>query len=234
MNKISSVTSKAPKASSSGQCAKRVSILDAAADVFCREGFSGASIDEIAANACVSRQTVYNHYREKETLFTAVVDDVMNRANAMLFAILSTFPDRADNLESDLTAFSIKLNKNCICNKDGKFLRRLVLNEGERYPHLFESWRQQGPLKITNALAALFARLSVSGRLNIDDFDLAARQFLALGNADIQMLTLFGETPSDAQLESAARNAVRTFLRAYGKPDEKASSARAELEAVGG
>ena len=48
------------------------------ADVFCREGFAGASIDEIAGEACVSRQTIYNHYREKETLFMAVVEDVMD------------------------------------------------------------------------------------------------------------------------------------------------------------
>jgi AcrR family transcriptional regulator len=223
MNKISSVAKKAPKASSSGQCAKRMSILESAAEVFCREGFGGASIDEIAANACVSRQTVYNHYREKETLFTAVVDDVMNRANAMLFSILSSFPEKADHLEDDLAGFIVRLNKNCICNHDGKFLRKLVQNEGERYPHLFETWRQHGPLKLSSALAALLARLSHGGALQIDDFDVAARQFLALGNADIQMLTLFGEMPTDAQLESAARNAVRTFLRAYGKQPARVS-----------
>jgi AcrR family transcriptional regulator len=205
------------KAADRGQCAKRMSILEAAAEVFCREGFSGASIDEIAAEARVSRQTIYNHYREKETLFMAVVDDVMTRANGMLFSILSTFPDKPDNLEQDLTAFVIRLNKNCVCNHDGRFLRKLVQTEGERHPHLFESWRQQGPLKVANALAALLARLSISGALQIDDFDVAARQFLALGNADLQMLMLFGETPTDEQIESAARNAVRTFLKAYGK-----------------
>ena len=202
-----------------GQCAKRMSILEAAGEVFCREGFSGASIDEIAGEACVSRQTIYNHYREKETLFMAVVEDVMTRANGMLFSILSTFPDKADNLEDDLTGFLYRINKNCVCNQDGRFLRKLVQTEGERHPHLFESWRQQGPLKITNALAALFARLSLSGALQIDDFDVAARQFMALGNADLQMLLLFGETPTDAQIESAARNAARTFLRAYGKTE---------------
>src|SRR5688572_13149756 len=128
-----------------GQCVKRVSIVEAAAEVFCREGFSGASIDEIAAEACVSRQTIYNHYREKETLFVAVVEEVMNRANARLFSILSTFPDTTENLEDDLTVFAVSLTRNCLCNQDGKFLRRLVQSEGERYPHLFETWRQQGP-----------------------------------------------------------------------------------------
>lgn len=198
-----------------GQCAKRLSILEAAAEVFCRQGFAGASIDEIASAACVSRQTVYNHYREKDNLFTAVVEDVMDRANAMLFTILSTFPEKPDNLEDDLVGFAVRLSRSCICNQDGKFLRKLVQSEGERYPHLFESWRQHGPGKIGTALAALFARLSHKGLLEIDDFDVAARQFLALVNADLQMGTLFGVTPTDEELDSAARNAVRTFLRAY-------------------
>ncbi len=204
-----------------GQCAKRLSILEAAANVFCREGFSGASIDEIAVEACVSRQTIYNHYREKETLFTAVVEDVMDRANAALYSTLATFPDKSDNIENDLTAFGVRLTKNCLCNQDGKFLRKLVQSEGERYPHLFEAWRQHGPGKISSALGALFARLSHKGFLRMDDFDLAARQFLALVNADLQMITLFGGTPTDEQLESAARNAVHTFLRAYSGTELK-------------
>jgi len=201
-----------------GQCAKRLSILDAAAEVFCRAGFTGASIDEIAAGACVSRQTIYNHYREKESLFAAVVEDVMERANAALFATLATFPDRPDHLEDDLAAFAVRLTRNCLCNDDGKFLRRLVQTEGERYPHLFEAWRREGPCKVTTALAALLCRLGHAGTIRADDFDLAARQFLALVNADLQMSTLFGGTPTDEELEKAARNAVRTFLRAYGAP----------------
>jgi AcrR family transcriptional regulator len=208
-----------------GQFAKRVSILDAAADVFCREGFSGASIDEIAMEACVSRQTIYNHYREKETLFMAVVQDVMDRANAALFSVLATFPSNADDLENELTAFAAGLMCNCSCNHDGKFLRRLVQTEGERYPHLFESWRKQGPGRIDAALAALLSRLSRQAHFDIDDFDLAARQFLALVNADLQMMILFGETPSDEQVQTAARKAVQTFLRAYTRSSDKTAAA---------
>ena len=200
--------------------------------MFCREGFSGASIDEIAIEACVSRQTIYNHYREKETLFVAVVEDVMDRANAMLFSTLSTFPDKPDQLQDDLTAFAVRLTKNCLCNPDGKFLRKLVLSEGERYPHLFEVWRQQGPGKISTALGALFARLSHKGVLQIDDFDLAARQFLALVNADLQMVTLFGGKPTDAELENAARNAVQTFLRAYAPQRQENAPSAPTLAAV--
>lgn len=201
-----------------GHIAKRVSILDAAANVFCREGFGGANIDMIAAEAGVSRQTVYNHHGDKTNLFVAVVREITERANAGVFATLATFPDQPRDLEADLIEFAMRLNRNCICNRDGKFLRKLIQTEGERYPELFETWRTDGPGKTWAALAARFARLAHAGFLEMDDPDVAARQFLALVNADLQMSFMLGITPSEEELRTAATNAVRTFLRAYGKP----------------
>jgi AcrR family transcriptional regulator len=200
-----------------GHLAKRISILEAAANVFCREGFGGANIDMIAAEAGVSRQTVYNHHGDKTNLFVAVVRDITERANAGVFATLATFPDQPRDLEADLIQFAMRLNRNCICNRDGKFLRKLIQTEGERYPELFETWRTDGPGKTWAALAARFARLAHAGYLEIDDPDVAARQFLALVNADLQMSFTLGITPTEEEVASAATNAVRTFLRAYGR-----------------
>jgi AcrR family transcriptional regulator len=200
-----------------GHIEKRLSIIDAAACVFCREGFGGTNIDMIAVQANVSRQTVYNHHGDKEKLFQAVVREVTERINADIFDTLATFPDRPTNLEADLTAFAVRLTHNCICNRDGKFLRKLIQSEGERYPELFADWRVNGPAKVWSALAARFARLALSGHLDLDDPDLAARQFLALVNADLQTAMLLGDEMDDDFLVASAKNAVRTFLRAYGK-----------------
>ena len=209
--------------------AKRVSILEAATYVFCREGFAGANIDMIAAEAGVSRQTVYNHHGDKENLLVAVVRALTERANAGFFATLATFPDHPRDLEADLAAFAFRLNANCMCSRDGKFLRRLLQNEGERYPELFAGWREDGPGKTWAALAARFARLAHAGYLDIDDPDLAARQLLALVNADLHFTSMLGERPDEAQLRSSAANAVRTFLRAYGRrADAKAHTKETE------
>jgi AcrR family transcriptional regulator len=198
--------------------AKRISILEAAANVFCREGFAGANIDMIAAEAGVSRQTVYNHHGDKTNLFVAVVREITERTNAGVFATLATFPDQPRDLEAELIEFAMRLNRNCLCNRDGKFLRKLIQTEGERYPELFETWRTDGPGKTWAALAARFARLAYAGFLHMDDPDVAALQFLALVNADLQMSLMLGIAPSEEELRAAATNAVRTFLRAYGKP----------------
>ncbi|MFC5585664.1 TetR/AcrR family transcriptional regulator [Nitratireductor kimnyeongensis] len=199
-----------------GHAAKRLSILEAGARVFCREGYAGANIDMISAEAGVSRQTVYNHYGDKDKLFAAVVTEVTRRCNARSFEVLATFPDQPDNLEKDLVAFAIRLTQNCLCDEDGKYLRKLIQGEGERHPQLFASWRIDGPGKVWSALAARFARLAYAGHLDLDDPDIAARQFLALVNTELQIPMLFGEKLENKRLQKTAACAVRTFLRAYG------------------
>ena len=213
--------------------AKRLSILETAASVFCREGYGGANIDLIAGEAGVSRQTVYNHYRDKETLFRAVVAEITERCNAGFFAMLATFPDHPRDLEVELTEFAVRLSMNCVCSRDGKFLRRLVQNEGVRYPELFAAWREDGPGKTWAALAARFARLAHGGYLELDDPDAAARQFLALNSADLQLTFMLGETPGEHEVRRSSARAVRTFLRAYGRkpPADAADSQKSTAEA---
>ena len=111
-------------------------------------------------------------------------------------------------------AFAIRLTRNCVCDSDATALRKLIENEGSRYPELFTTWREYGPGKNWPAISARFARLARAGDIEIDDPDLAARQFMALIGADLPNQP--GERATDAQLEAAARNGVRTFLRAYG------------------
>ena len=129
--------------------------------VFARDGFAGASIDGIAAAAGVSRQTIYNHYGDKDSLFVAVVRDMTERANAGLFAMIAGFPDRPDDLEGELVGFAQRLIANCISNRDSQALRRLVEAEGERYPELFAEWREHGPGKSWALIAARLAKLAM-------------------------------------------------------------------------
>src|SRR5438132_5442601 len=196
--------------------AKRISVVDAAGSVFCREGYAGANIDLIAAEAGVSRQTVYNHLGDKEKLFMAVVRDLTERCNAGIFATIATFPDQPIDLEADLVAFAVRMNRKCICNRDGRFLRKLIQAEGERYPELFAEWREQGPGRTWSALAARIARLAHAGHLSVDDPDVAARQFLALVNAELQITFMLGGTPTDEEVVRSATTGVGTFVRAFG------------------
>ncbi|MBU2146377.1 MAG: TetR/AcrR family transcriptional regulator [Alphaproteobacteria bacterium] len=195
--------------------AKRLSIIEAASAVFGREGFSGANLDVIAQEAGVSRQTLYNRHGDKEKLFVAVVGELTTRMAAICVEAMTTFPDEPSHLEDDLTAFALRVNRHCICSRDGYLLRRLVQGESARYPHLFTGWEEQGAAKAWDALATGLEGLARAGWLDIEDAHLAARQFLALIRSDLQVYILLGETPDDETLEKASRSAVRTFLRAF-------------------
>ena len=56
----------------------RAQLIDAAATVFARRGFAGASLDEVAEEAGLTKGAVYSNFDSKEELFQAVIDDRLN------------------------------------------------------------------------------------------------------------------------------------------------------------
>ena len=196
---------------------RRAAILDAASRVFARDGFAGASIDMIATEAGVARQTVYNQIGDKEKVFAAVVEDTTERANAGLFAVLAAFPENPVDLEAELVAFARRLAATCMCDRRAAALHKLVETEAHRDPDLFATWRERGPGRIWAAVSARLGRLARDGLLDLDDPDLAARQLIALVNMDLRGPAMMGQKPSESDVEAATRDAVRMFLRAYGR-----------------
>src|SRR5205085_481774 len=59
-------------------------IMNAASTLFVRNGYLGTSMDDIAALAGVSKQTVYTHFADKQRLFAEVISS--NTAGADEFA----------------------------------------------------------------------------------------------------------------------------------------------------
>jgi AcrR family transcriptional regulator len=198
-----------------GNYNKRCRIIEAATAVFCRDGYVGASIDGVACEAGVSRQTIYNQMGDKEHLFAEVVRAITERSSAVMVKTMATFPSQPHDLESELTEFAVRLSSNCMCDGDATALRKLIENEGQRYPQLFETWREYGPGKNWPAIAARFARLARDNRIEIGDADLAARQFMALINVELPDYASLGREPNEDEIRRAATNAVKTFLRAY-------------------
>src|SRR5262249_11417130 len=148
---------------SRGQLAKRTTILETAARVFAREGFAGSTIDMIAAEAGVARQTIYNQIGDKEKVFAAVVKDTTEQANAGLSPTLQTFPSARKDLEQERTAFPRRLATNGLCDRRSAALLKLVETEGQRHPELFQAWREQGPGRVWAAVSARLARLAHGG-----------------------------------------------------------------------
>jgi AcrR family transcriptional regulator len=74
-------------------------LLDAAAVVFARKGFHGASIDEVAQTAGFTKGAVYSNFKNKEDLFFALIDDRIERQLSIVSEVLATGPHaRAEQL----------------------------------------------------------------------------------------------------------------------------------------
>ena len=120
------------EASRSGR--KHRAILEAASTVFLRNGYLGTSMDEIAALAQVSKQTVYKHFADKESLFTAVVTVAVDAAGDPVTAEATALAD-SDDLEADLLVLARdQLGK--VMQPHLMRLRRLVIGEAGRFPEL--------------------------------------------------------------------------------------------------
>lgn len=91
-------TPKAPRVKWERNVDRGAAILEAATEVFDRDGFEAARIDEIARRAGVAKGSVYNHYADKEELFYSVVAREVDDLNRLVAALAAesgnlVFPD---------------------------------------------------------------------------------------------------------------------------------------------
>src|SRR3982075_2606071 len=73
---------------------KRRAIVQAATTVFLRNGYLGTSMDEIAALAAVSKQTVYKHFADKQSLFAEIVIGMVNEISDRVYDEVVSLQDR--------------------------------------------------------------------------------------------------------------------------------------------
>jgi TetR/AcrR family transcriptional repressor of mexJK operon len=198
---------------------KRRAILDAATTLFLRHGYRGTSMDEIAAVAEVSKQTVYKHFADKESLFSEIVVGTVEEVARPVHDEVLELQDSGD-LEVDLRRLARRLLR-MVMQPRILQLRRLVIGEAGRFPELGRTFYEQGPGRTIAALATVFERLADKGVLQAGDPLLAAAHFNWLVmSIPLNRAMLLGddETPATAELNRYADAGVRAFLAAYARP----------------
>ena len=197
---------------------KRRAITEAATTVFLGNGYLGTSMDEIAALAHVSKQTVYKHFADKERLFseivTAKVDEIANPNTDEVLKLGDT-----GDLEPDLRRFA-RHQLRAVMDPRLLQLRRLVIGEAARFPQLGRLFYERGPGRTIDALASMFERLASRGALELDDPRLAAAHFnwLVMSIPLNQAMLLGEDEPAThTELNRYADAGVRAFLAAHRK-----------------
>jgi TetR/AcrR family transcriptional repressor of mexJK operon len=196
---------------------KRRAILDAATEVFLQKGYLATSMDEIAALAAVSKQTVYKNFPGKETLFVEIVSSVTNRASDRVHGEMPGLAEGEDIAEY-LRRYAYR-QLTVVLTPRVMQLRRLVIGEVGRFPELARALFEGGPRRAMAVLAVLFERWADRGLLAIDNPAVAASQFnwLIMGEPLNRAMLLGDEAiPKPAELRRHAAAGVRLFLASYG------------------
>lgn len=204
-------------------------ILDGAKAAFLELGFSGASVDEIARRAGVSKATVYVHFADKAKLFQAVVEDEANAAKAWL-SDLDAEVGADDGQEPRERARALIRR---IVDRFIQFLLtplpqalyRIVLAESGRFPELGRMFYEHGPAAGRQQMAEVLRAASRAGLLAVEDPDRAAKILCSLCDGDLVMrFRMLGEAPTDQQILDAVEQVVEVFLRVYGRSPEGSST----------
>ena len=123
---------------------KRKAILDAATEVFLRDGYLGTNMDEIAALSEVSKQTVYKHFASKEALFIEIVSSMTTRTGDSVHTEIEL--EEGGDLSAYLQDYAYR-QLSVVLTPRVMQLRRLVIGEVSRFPELAKVLYERGPMR---------------------------------------------------------------------------------------
>jgi TetR/AcrR family transcriptional regulator, mexJK operon transcriptional repressor len=194
---------------------KRRAIMEAATALFLRNGYQGTSMDEIAAVAAVSKQTVYKNFADKERLFSDIILGISGSSDEIIQDMTRAL-DGTDDLGRELTDLARRYIA-AVMAPHVLRLRRLVIAEAGRFPDLARSYYQRAPARALGMLASAFTDLAGRGLLKLDDPLLAAGHFayLILSIPQDRAMFCVADRFTAAELEPFADAGVRVFLAAY-------------------
>ena len=188
-------------------------VLEGARAVFLRDGFEGASVDDIAREAGVSKATLYSYFPDKRILFVEIAKRECQRQSdeALQLVAMAAPPDCVlPEAARRIVDFFV--------SEFGRAVFRICVAEADRFPELGREFYESGPALVRDRIAAYLDGAVARGELVIDDTLLAADQFAELCKATIFPAVIFGVRSDITRDECnrVAQSAVEMFLARYG------------------
>ena len=130
-------------------------VLGGAREIFLRDGFEGASVDDIARAAGVSKATLYSYFSDKRELFREVTRVECERmAETTLARIDFNAPPR-----EVFTTAAHSLTRFLLSNFSLQMFRTCVA-EAARFPELGQAFYQNGP-EMGRARMVVYLKLAI-------------------------------------------------------------------------
>ncbi|MEM6971795.1 MAG: TetR/AcrR family transcriptional regulator [Pseudomonadota bacterium] len=189
---------------------RRAAMIDAATEVFKRHGFAAASLDMVIERSGGSRRTLYEQFGNKEGLFHATIDNMLDRFVATLSVLDGP---GSGSPEDDLTEAGNAF-LGALLSEDGVAVCRLVMAEMQRFPTLGQRFYDTGPARSYGAVERYLAQQRDAGRLDLSDPAMSACQLIEMlkGNMHLRALLRGDPPPSAETIDAHVRHAVKLFL----------------------
>jgi AcrR family transcriptional regulator len=183
---------------------RRDALLDAAVRLFGARGFAATTIDAVAAEAGVSKRTIYAHFTDKAGLFVAAVD--------RLHAHEWERPGDGQDLQAMATRIVHTLH-----GDDAVTLHRLVMAEAWQFPELAARFYARGPRSSITALADCLAADGIADARHRAE----ALYSLLLGEPHRRRLLGLTPAPSISEAHRHAMTAIHLVGRPGPEQDER-------------
>ena len=190
-----------------------MAIIEAASDAFFDVGFAATSIEQVAADAGVSKVTIYNQFGDKRALFTAAVEHECEKMRGYFRIDPSrggTIRDQLKEVGEGMIAF--------LSRPEMIQFERRIAAETEVEPAIGHAFLDAGPWRMKKAFSEFLSHANETGDLDVDDTMLAAEQFAALCKGMGDLDQRFGRDVSPEDRSRRIEGAVDMFLAAYAVP----------------
>lgn len=188
-------------------------VLDGARRVFIAQGYEGASVDDIARAAGVSKATLYSYFTDKRQMFAEVYQAEIEHLAASTMQELC-----ADSAPEQALHVAARRLVGYMTSDFGRAMYRICVTESARFPEIGQAFYESGP-ELGRARMGAYLRAAVAqGDLVIEDFDLAADQFFQLCQTTLcdRMLCNVQTRFSEAEIARVVDGAVAMFMARYG------------------
>ena len=189
-------------------------IVEAARSHFNAHGLERANVDAIAADAGVSKMTIYSHFASKEGLFEAVVRDRTDRVVGGVAGVETLDPTQPQKALLAVGEQFLTLAR----EEDTLGQFRLIYGAAAVKREACRVFYRQGADRVIGDLMAYLRRADAQGTLNIRRPRQAADLFrsIFLGDGHIRGLMML-DMPDARENRALLREAVRVFMAAYAK-----------------
>jgi TetR/AcrR family transcriptional repressor of mexJK operon len=181
-------------------------VIDCAARLFMERGYAGVSIEAVAAEAGVGKNTIYRRHATKADLFQAVVDEQIR------LRLRAPEGIEAGDLAGSLRRLAMLLVAAAL-NPETTALQRLVIAEADRFPEIAAICLDRA-FRPAIGMARSVLDHHAKARAAPADLDFAAEQFVAAIVYGPHLHALLGrrDLTTTQAIEHYADRAVTLFL----------------------